>query len=837
MHGGTGVVPFHGGVWRVDHSYEPQGRHGGAFESDPCWPILCSQPRTWLLPEPETKGHRMSNNLSLTLSLRTWSLVVLLLGLAALIGGMTAASGGGQGGVPSPTSLLLCSGAIALIIALLVGFSGGHLQRLVDKAAAAAVSGRQPSYETLFIASFVALFAELMLIRYCGSQIRIFSFYKNVPLIGSFLGLGLGACLGGGRTRHVLKFLLWLAPLSFLLAIAPVLLGGSLGGVASAATSEHILGDYWLTLGPGGRVAAQVLMALFCLVAFAVITLLFVPLGRLLGDAFGSLPRLPAYTVNISGSLAGILVFVGLSYLQTPPWIWYVVALSPLFWWLRGSREILVAGGLATMSIVTVLPTMGDTVWSPYQKLVGHSIPAGPGGDGSSATAYLVEISDVFYQVALDLRPAAVARYGNNPYPHYDAMFRNVAPLDRVLVVGSGTGNDVAAALRAGAMHVDAVDIDPAILRMGQVHHPERPYNDPRVRLIVADARAAFHQLEPDSYDAVVFGLLDSHTQLGHSSVRLDNYVFTAESFDAARRLLRPGGHFLLAAATFQPWFADRLHALLTGACESPVSRQQYRSWSVYRCTVATEEEGGELAMSTGALVPTDDWPFLYLRDRSVPLGYAVVVLFLIAGSVWILKRGGLPVNRFDSYHTHLFFLGAAFLLLEVYAINRLALLFGTTWLVSAVTIAMVMILILAANVTVIGIPSIDYRLTYGLLFVSLIGSFLVEPTAVLGGGVTLSFLVAAVVLAPVFFAGTIFARSFESTRAAGFAIGANMLGAVLGGWVEYATMATGIRSMVVLALGLYLASAVSLALHRSRERATNRVSKLAANADPALFS
>ena len=36
------------------------------------------------------------------------------------------------------------------------------------------------------------------------------------------------------------------------------------------------------------------------------------------------------------------------------------------------------------------------------------------------------------------------------------------------MIVGSGTGNDVAGALRNGSSAVDAVEIDPAILRLGE---------------------------------------------------------------------------------------------------------------------------------------------------------------------------------------------------------------------------------------------------------------------------------------------------------------------------------------------------------------------------------
>ena len=72
-------------------------------------------------------------------------------------------------------------------------------------------------------------------------------------------------------------------------------------------------------------------------------------------------------------------------------------------------------------------------------------------------------------------------------------------------VVGSGTGNDVAAALRSGARHVDAIEIDPAILMLGQTAHPEHPYQDPRVHAIVNDARS-FLRTTDQTYDMIVYG-------------------------------------------------------------------------------------------------------------------------------------------------------------------------------------------------------------------------------------------------------------------------------------------------------------------------------------------
>src|SRR5262249_29421523 len=125
---------------------------------------------------------------------------------------------------------------------------------------------------------------------------------------------------------------------------------------------------------------------------------------------------------------------------------------------------------------------------------------------------------------------------------YYELPYRLKPRPGRVLVVGAGTGNDVAAGLRRGAGHIDAVEIDPAILRYGRLLHPEHPDQDGRVDA-GAQAPPPCARRPPRRYDLIVYGLLDSHTLLsGLSSVRVDSFVYTVEAFREARARLADGG-------------------------------------------------------------------------------------------------------------------------------------------------------------------------------------------------------------------------------------------------------------------------------------------------------
>src|SRR5437763_15517162 len=101
------------------------------------------------------------------------------------------------------------------------------------------------------------------------------------------------------------------------------------------------------------------------------------------------------------------------------------------------------------------------------------------------------------------------ARYA---MPHLLNANAGNSPFDDVLVIGAGSGNDVAAALLNGAKHIDAVEIDPMIYQIGKWDHKDEPYNKdkwPQVSVHLDDGRS-FVRKTDQKYDLAVYALVDS---------------------------------------------------------------------------------------------------------------------------------------------------------------------------------------------------------------------------------------------------------------------------------------------------------------------------------------
>ena len=579
------------------------------------------------------------------------------------------------------------------------------------------------------------------------------------------------------------------------------------------------------------------------LVFYAGIALAFVPFGQVIGRAFQG-ESLADYSVNLLGSLAGILVFSIYSLLALPAWCWFLLGL-PLLLLLVPPRPLSRFGTVAvSVLLVLVVWTMDrGTIWSPYHKL--EITPASfdpvtltllPFDQNRHAqplpveVAFNLRVNDDFYQLPVDLSDAAVARFPvlGSWRDWSFTVCKLHTPLDRVLIVGGGTGNDAAAAIRCGAKHSDVVDIDPGIVKIGRAMHPEHPYSNPDVHVIVDDARHFFHGAVP-GYDAIVFALLDSHRLMGtRSSLRLDSYVLTVESFREARRLLSPRGVQITAFAVGQDWMQSRFYEMLrTAYGEEPIIAQENGIKTVGAVFLSGPGAPAATGMSvrprpvdSTAVPATDDWPFIYARSHRLPgqyiwvLGMVLLVSFFAVR--WTAGRDGGPgiaVGRTTLPDVHFFCLGAAFLLLETRNLTVLALAFGSTWYVNSVVFASILVMALLSNLLMAKVRAVEnlpVAALYGGLFAALVLNWFLPVEALTGTTFPVRLLTLGGATAlPIFFSGIIFARSFKKAADPVHALGSNVLGSIVGGAIEYTSLITGLRFLIILMAALYGASAV----------------------------
>jgi SAM-dependent methyltransferase len=420
---------------------------------------------------------------------------------------------------------------------------------------------------------------------------------------------------------------------------------------------------------------------------------------------------------------------------------------------------------------------------------------------------------------------------------YYEFPYNFKKAPERVAIVGAGSGNDVATALRMGAAHVDAIEIDPAIAFLGTKYHPERPYDDPRVNLQINDARNFFRTAD-QQYDLIIYGVLDSHTALSHASnLRVDSYVYTREGLTEAFRLLKPDGVLAVSFTLVNDALGFKLSKILReqpGAGRPLAVRVLYDS---ERTTAFIVKKGGDAAMpNTGAAasigftdvsdyfaqaypessVPTDDWPFFYMVERAYPFTYMIALgMILLLSYVFVRQTVGFS-EPIDRSYLPFFFLGSGFMLVETKAVTELGLHLGGTWFVIAAAIMLVLVMAYLANLIV---TRTGLRLV-GPAYLGLFASLLIGYGLATShehwmfGPPQLQLVASCLVLTvPLFFAGIIFSSLIgnpEINISTAFAY--NLIGALFGGVMEYNSMYFGFAFLYLLAIGFYfLAFAFSL--------------------------
>ena len=197
----------------------------------------------------------------------------------------------------------------------------------------------------------------------------------------------------------------------------------------------------------------------------------------------------------------------------------------------------------------------------------------------------------------------------------------------------------------------------------------------------------------------------------------------------------------------------------------------------------------------------TDDWPFLYLRTGFVADYYLVALAIILIGALIAVGLAArVTGTSFRRFSPHFFVLGIAFLLLETRSLVSFSLLFGTTWLVNALRL-------LRRARAASSWPSsstgssryADPTCSTRCCSSRSASRTWCRPRVCSSTRRELRYLLAVVLaFAPVFFANLVFSHSFRDTRTADMAFASNLLGAMVGGALEYLALITGYQALLL---------------------------------------
>ena len=632
----------------------------------------------------------------------------------------------------------------------------------------------------LFFLSFLMLFVELALIRWSGALVIYLSYFSNFVLLGSFLGIGIGFL----RARARVNLFPWapvaLALLIFFVRVFPVQVDRS--------------GNQLLYFGYGTFHASGPPTWVTLPVVFLAVAVVMATIGEGVARTFIRFRPLDAYRLDILGSIAGIAAFSLLSFLDAKPVIWaLIVGVVMLLLYGRRTGLVQVVAVVVLVMLLWSESLSSTDIWSPYYRI---SVTKFGGNE------YAISANGVPHQNIIPV--SKLATVYSLPYQHDPSN-----PLNNVLIIGAGTGDDVANALHEGAKHIDAVEIDPQLYQLGKRLNPDHPYQNPRVTVHINDGRA-FLEDAHTQYDMILFALPDSLTLVaGQSALRLESYLFTLQAVQVAKAHLNPvDGEFAMYNYYRTAWLRDRLantlevafgHAPCTDYAATTVSMLSISvNPSVMHCPTVWKRPANVVPPAT------DDRPFVYLDGNSIPRLYLVTLGLILLASIVLVRPVSGPFRRMSTY-VDLFFMGAAFLLLETKNIVQFALLFGTTWFVNALVIAGVLVAVFAAVEVSRHVVIRRPALLYLLLLAALAVAWVVPPSSLLALSPVPRVVVAVTIaFSPIFLANMVFAQRFRGTADATTAFGANLLGAMIGGILEYLSLIVGYRWLLVLVAALY---------------------------------
>lgn len=649
----------------------------------------------------------------------------------------------------------------------------------------------------LILSSLLMSFVEMMLIRWASSNVFQIFFFTNYVLIASFLGIGIGF-LRAKKTRSNFH----LSPLLLALIVTfcylysfdyPVKINPDTGNL-----------DYSVNLL---KERAYPIFLTLPILFIAIVTTM-ASLADAVALSFQKFSALSAYRLEVLGTLSGIIIFSIFAFIQSSPLVWGIcitLVYLLLYWdtWRVGITLIMILqiSALTLMLGIFYNETVNSQhIWSTYYKINVKKF---------APNSYVVNVNGLAQQIIepLDQR-IKIKPFYIKAYEHMTAN----KPLNNVLVIGAGTGGDVAIALAKGAQHVDAVEIDPALYQLGKKLNFNKPYDDKRVSVYINDGRA-FLQQSTNRYDLIIYALTDSLALVpGLSSVRLENYLYTREGLSAAAQHLKPDGVFTIYNYYGLHWFADRMANTLNVVYQHAPCIDSYNAKDIWATVLTISLDNNALhcpvrwqtSNLSSEMPATDNHPFIYLQENTLPLMYVFALSLIGLLAYFSMRTMGASLSALRS-HFDLFLMGIAFLLLETKSVVTYALLFGTTWLVNSLVFIGILLSVYFAIEIVARSKSFNIFMLYGLLIASLLIAWMIPLSALLVYSPSLRFVLAtSLTFTPILIANLIFAERFNGIATSTQALGANLIGAVVGGLLEYSSLAIGYEHFSLIVLALY---------------------------------
>ena len=188
------------------------------------------------------------------------------------------------------------------------------------------------------------------------------------------------------------------------------------------------------------------------------------------------------------------------------------------------------------------------------------------------------------------------------------------------------------------------------------------------------------------------------------------------------------------------------------------------------------------------------------------PWLYVFMLLGLLLVAWWTVPRALGQAGLGQHFHPVLFFMGAAFLLLETRAVTSLALLFGSTWVVNTAVFAGILAMALVSNLVVARVGRVPVVPAFVALLASLMALWWFEPSMLAGSPLLIRGGAGALINAlPVGIAGLLVSQQLRTSPDPAAAMASNLVGSMVGGCLEYLSTVTGLRALVLLAMVLYL--------------------------------